>query len=501
MPTQPLPEHPSLDNLRKQAKTLLKQVRAGDAEALARVREFHLHPDEALTDFALSDAQLVLARSYGSTSWTTLKQRVSAIEYSWRPPQIDPADDTRPLVDRFIDLACLNYSGDQVERRTKAREIFAGEPSLAKANIFAATVLGDLAEVQSMLRADPALATKRGGPWNWEPLLYACYSRFDSTAEGHSTLECARLLLANGADPNAGALWGGEYLFTALTGAFGEGERGPVNQPPHQYDIELAQLLLDWGADPNDGQTLYNKMFRADNRHLELLFEFGLGRPGEEVWSRRIGDKMGSIARMMGDQLIWAVKNNFRERVELLVQHGVDLDSTDNRFHLPAHKLALLAGHLDLADYLVEHGAKQRELDPISAFIAACSSDNADGAKRLLARDPNLIEKLGPHRSEMLIQAACANRLASMRLMAELGFDLNERRRVTAMHEAAMAGHLEMVKLLIELGADPLIRDTEYNAFPRGWAEYGHQYGGDNNDACRQVAEYLAQFESVTQEN
>lgn len=495
MPTQTLPENPSLENLRKQAKTFLKQVRTGDPEALALAHEFHPRVDEALVDFALNDAQLVIARSYDFTSWTTLKQNVNAIEYAWRPPRVDPKDDPRPAADRFVELACLNYSDDLLERRAQAREMFAADPSLARASIYAATAMGDVAAVGRMLRADPALATKRGGPWNWEPLLYACYSRFDSAAEGHSTLECARLLLDHGADPNAGVLWDGDYLFTALTGAFGEGERGPVNQPPHQYDLELARLLLERGGDPNDGQTLYNKMFRPDNRHLELLFEFGLGKSGKAVWSQRIGSKKESRARMMSDQMVWAVKHNFRERVELLVRHGADLDSTDNRFHLPAHKLALLAGHADLAAFLEEHGAARKELDPVSAFVAACSSVNAVDANKLLTTDPTLIRQLGQHRTELLLHAACTNNCASMRLLAELGFDLNERVRVTAMHEAAMAGHLEMVKLLIELGADPLIRDTEYNAFPRGWAEYGYKYGGGNNDGCRQVAEYLNQFE------
>lgn len=495
MPTQKLPEHPSLENLRKQAKTIAKRVTSGKSEALALVREFHPHADEALANFALNDAQLVTARSYGFNSWTTLKQRVNAIEYAWRPPRIDPQKDTRPLVDRFVELACLNYSDDLIERREKAREMLAADPSLAQANIYGATAVGDVHELRRLLRDDPALATRRGGPWNWEPLLYACYSRFDSTADGHSTLECARLLLDHGADPNAGVLWDGDYLFTALTGAFGEGERGPVNQPPHQYDMELARLLLERGADPNDSQTLYNKMFRPDNRHLELLFEFGLGRPRNEIWSNRIGEKKESRRRTMSDQLVWAVKNNFRERVESLVRQGIELDSTDNRFHLPAHKLALLAGHKDLADFLEQHGATRKALDPVSAFIAACSSVDAAKAKQLLAADPTLLEQLGPHRVEMLIQVAGANHLGAMRLMAELGFDLSERRRVTALHEAAMAGHLDMVELLIELGADPLIRDTEYDAFPRGWAEYGHKYGGGNTEGCRQVAEFLAQFE------
>jgi ankyrin repeat protein len=70
--------------------------------------------------------------------------------------------------------------------------------------------------------------------------------------------------------------------------------------------------------------------------------------------------------------------------------------------------------------------------------------------------------------------------------MAALHFDLNEIKRTTALHNAAGSGHLQMVKLLIELGADPLIRDTEFNARPIGWARYGER---------QDVVEYLEQFE------
>ncbi len=64
------------------------------------------------------------------------------------------------------------------------------------------------------------------------------------------------ILLQHGADPNAGYLWQGEVPpFTVLTGLFGNGEQGSVNDPPHPHAIRLATLLLDAGADPNDGQS------------------------------------------------------------------------------------------------------------------------------------------------------------------------------------------------------------------------------------------------------
>jgi ankyrin repeat protein len=69
--TRRLPAHPNLGQLRKQAKDLLKEYRAGDAAAIAETKQFEHHPDPSR--FALSDAQRVLARAYGYESWPKLK--------------------------------------------------------------------------------------------------------------------------------------------------------------------------------------------------------------------------------------------------------------------------------------------------------------------------------------------------------------------------------------------------------------------------------------------
>jgi hypothetical protein len=74
MPIRPLPTNPSLENLKNQAKQLHTSVRVKDGDASAFVREFHPHIAEALADFQLADAQLVIARSYGFITWTKLKQ-------------------------------------------------------------------------------------------------------------------------------------------------------------------------------------------------------------------------------------------------------------------------------------------------------------------------------------------------------------------------------------------------------------------------------------------
>src|SRR5262249_22756368 len=148
--------------------------------------------------------------------------------------------------------------------------------------------------------------------------------------------------------------------------------------------------------------------------------------------------------------------------------------------------LAVLHGNKEIANFLLAHGATETRLSDIDSFAAACLGSDADRARSLLAKDPNLIEKLGDQRAELLQLAAERDKRDAIRLMNELGFDLNAVQRTTALHHAAMSGHLEMTKLLIELGADPHIRDAEFNAEPLGWAEYGNQ---------KEVVEFLKKLD------
>jgi hypothetical protein len=76
-PTRKLREHPDLDQLKRQAKELLEAYGAGDADAVAEVNAHYRSADPE--KFALHDAQLVLARSYGFDSWPKLKAYVDGV--------------------------------------------------------------------------------------------------------------------------------------------------------------------------------------------------------------------------------------------------------------------------------------------------------------------------------------------------------------------------------------------------------------------------------------
>jgi hypothetical protein len=95
MPVRGLPVRPDLDQLKHQAKDLLRALHAGDPAAIAELREFH--PDSIDPASAkLADAQLVLARSYQASSWTRLVQAVELVDAIWR----DDIDVVRDLVTR-----------------------------------------------------------------------------------------------------------------------------------------------------------------------------------------------------------------------------------------------------------------------------------------------------------------------------------------------------------------------------------------------------------------
>src|SRR5687768_17716475 len=69
---RPLPQNPSLEQLRHQAKELLETLHLGETRTLQRfARCFQVTPENRGT-FKLTQAQLVLAREHGFPSWQQL---------------------------------------------------------------------------------------------------------------------------------------------------------------------------------------------------------------------------------------------------------------------------------------------------------------------------------------------------------------------------------------------------------------------------------------------
>src|SRR5579864_7640001 len=76
------PVRPNLEQLRHQAKDLLRAVRAGETAALAELQKHHPEKDGA--NAKLADMQFALARSYGLPSWARLVTACRMTDAIWR---------------------------------------------------------------------------------------------------------------------------------------------------------------------------------------------------------------------------------------------------------------------------------------------------------------------------------------------------------------------------------------------------------------------------------
>jgi len=125
------------------------------------------------------------------------------------------------------------------------------------------------------LKKHPVLVNEKGGPWNWEPILYLCYGRLPLDAARDNAVAIARLLLDRGADPNAYYM-AGHALYGTLVGVAGEGEQEAT---PHPHREALYALLLECGAELYDIQVLYNSHFTGDILWwLRLTYTGAVGR-------------------------------------------------------------------------------------------------------------------------------------------------------------------------------------------------------------------------------
>lgn len=155
---RPLPPKPSLEFEHKAAKALLRLLRSADPDALARARA--RHPSISASP-KLADAQLVIAREYGFTSWPRLVRYFEDVERQRQSPyliQSDRREDLEPQVHRLM-------ADHQARRTWSGRALAAFVPrfyGIPVAEIFEATLTEE----------DARLAVARqAGFSTWEDLV------------------------------------------------------------------------------------------------------------------------------------------------------------------------------------------------------------------------------------------------------------------------------------------------------------------------------------------
>jgi ankyrin repeat protein len=471
-----LPSRPHLDQLKKQAKDLLAEWRAGDAEALSSLREHHpaYRAATAAIELRLADAQLVTARRYGFPSWPRLKEEVELANLAF-------AERAR----LFVRLATDESTGEVEGPFRQARRLLSRDPSLARADVYSALVLGDVDAVRRRIEEEPRWVGEKGGPQEREPLLYVTYSKFhrESPEIAQGLLATARLLLDHGADPDASFVlkpWPQNPLRSLL------GACGVADFP------EMAALLLDRGATIDDNESLYHATEHEDTRCLALLLARGAHPRGTNALHHAF-DRQGppglERARLLlehgaepnevlnphdGPPLFGAIqRGRERELLALLVTHGADVHARrlDGR---SAYQVAMGHGHAEAAAYLAELGAAT-ETTPFERFVGACGQGDLAAAREIAAAPPRFFDTLKPQEHHAYLRLAQSGRAATLAAMLDCGFPIGTLgpARQTALHWAAWHGWRKTVEVLLARGAAVGAVEDEFGGTPLVWAIHG----------------------------
>lgn len=451
---EPLPSRPSLEHQQKLAKRLLREIWAGDADAIARLRAF-LPGAPNLDALKLHNAQLVIARGYGFDSWTAMKRkieslakspleqfdiavregdetrarelldkhaevrpRINELRFDFDSPAIHQAKKILPLVDVLLEHgADINARSNWwaggfgiLESNLTLEEATPLIRRGARITPWAAAGLGLYEELKLILRANPDSVHQRGG-------------------DGKTMLHCAAtpaiagLLLDAGADLRARDV--------------------DHESTPLQYLIaneEIARFVIARGADADvfaaarlgDG-SLVERCLRENSRCAEARIGYPpFTAPGGHIYS-------------------WTL--------------GFDLTPAD---------VARKFGHQEIADLIVSR------LSPAARILDALWCGDRERVNRELALHPISAQELESHSHGLLAAAAWWYRPESVRLMLELGFDphVPGMHRSTPLDRASFHGYADIVEMLLTLDPNPpLERLNEFGGIPLNACIHGSLHG------------------------
>jgi ankyrin repeat protein len=248
----------------------------------------------------------------------------------------------------------------------------------------------------------------------------------------------------------------------------------PLHLAAERGSVTVTRLLIRKGADVNardaQGKTAAERAAAKGQKETEAVLRDHARIPRDCQTSRFAYDGSGKpfVRRDDPEQPVLRINafvgagHGNRPKVEEMVAANPTLVSLPSTLNELAVEGAAHVGNHELAKYLLEKGA------PLSLCTAAMLG-RADRVAFLLNEDAKRIHERGAHDFPLVWYPAIggngAEQREAMRLLLKAGVGVNDNLRGrTALHWAAGGGHLDMVKLLLDSGADPNIRQKTETA-------------------------------------
>jgi len=374
------------------------------------------------------------------------------------------------VVDAFIRAATVPITGGyESGTLDEAEALRSTHPEITRATIHAAAVVGNADGVRSFLATDASHATRQGGPYDWDPLTYLCFSRYLrlQRSRSKSFVSAAEALLDAGANANTGWYESHHHWESAIYGASGVARNAP-----------LTRVLLTRGADPNDEETPYHAIESYDNTTLLILLESGKLNAGslatmllrkadwhdfEGIWlALHHGADVNARTRWGGRTALHQalLRDNRLSIITLLLERGAD-PTIECEIGVPP-AVAARRGRGDVLDLFERRGIRW-QLDGVDALLAACARDDRAQVRQIADTEPATVAAVTSDGAALGAFAGVGN-VKGVRQLLGLGVPVDviwkegdgyygTARDSTALHVAAWRAQHDMVTLLLEHGA------------------------------------------------